>query len=223
MKFTALIVGGCLAMAGAANAGTLWSQPFDGTGNAYSSQNDTSGGNGNFATAYDSFTLAGASNVNGIDWTGEYFNPATQGNITAFTLTLYADSAGAPGATIASGSFSGNANETSIGSFNGFPTFTYSVSLGNHSLAAGAYWVSIVPDLGFPPQWGWSSSAVGNGNAYQCFFGACGAIGGGGANLAFDVLGSAAVPEPGAWTLMLVGFGGLGLAARSRRRAAIAA
>ena len=36
---------------------------------------------------------------------------------------------------------------------------------------------------------------------------------------AFDVM--AAVPEPAAWTLMLIGFGGLGLLARRRRAAVV--
>ena len=36
----------------------VYCHTFDQTGNAYSSQNDTTGGNGHFATVYDNFSLA---------------------------------------------------------------------------------------------------------------------------------------------------------------------
>jgi hypothetical protein len=75
--------------------------------------------------------------------------------------------------------------------------------------------------MGFPPQWGWATSATGTNNAYQCFFGSCGTIGGGGpsgVNMAFDVMGTAAVPEPETYALMLAGLGGLALAMRRRKQ-----
>jgi hypothetical protein len=40
----------------------------------------------------------------------------------------------------------------------------------------------------------------------------------GGGNFSF----TASVPEPGAWALMIVGFGGVGAAMRSRRRPVLA-
>lgn len=67
----------------------LYNQPWDGTGNAYSSQNDTSGGFGNFATVYDNFTLGVTSTVADVNWTGGFFNPIEMGSITAFTVTLW--------------------------------------------------------------------------------------------------------------------------------------
>ena len=43
----------------------------------------------------------------------------------------------------------------------------------------------------------------------------------GGATITFNS-GNFGVPEPGTWTLMLIGFGGLGVALRSRRKVATA-
>ena len=43
---------------------------------------------GNYATAYDNFTLGASYNLNGFAWFGGYFNPQQQGVITGFTLTL---------------------------------------------------------------------------------------------------------------------------------------
>ena len=212
---TVMIAAGALAMAGAANASVLWSQGYDGSGTLYASQNDTANF-GNFATVYDDFTLSQTANLNQIDVTGGYFNPGPPGNIADFTLTIYADAGGIPGGAIASGVF--GPNETLLsGNID-----TYAFAFSPYQLGAGTYWVSLVPDMPFPPQWGWATSGAGTGNAYQCFFGTCGQIGG--TNMAFDVLGTTVgVPEPATWGLMLVGFGGLGAALRSKRRKLAAA
>ena len=50
--------------------------------NVYASQNDTTGGNGNYATTYDNFTLGTTSNVDEFAWIGGYFNPSAQGAMT---------------------------------------------------------------------------------------------------------------------------------------------
>jgi hypothetical protein len=81
MKMHALLIGGMLAYAGAANAGTLYSQPWDGGSNLFASQNDTPSGIGNFATAYDNFTLSSTSDVEDVEWTGGYFNPPEAGKL----------------------------------------------------------------------------------------------------------------------------------------------
>ena len=64
----------------------------------YASQNDTGGGFGAFATAYDNFTLASATTITQVDWVGGYFNPQSLGPITGWTVAFYADNAGQPGA-----------------------------------------------------------------------------------------------------------------------------
>ncbi len=186
-----------LGLATLSNAGAvvLYSQGFDGTGNAYSSQNDTAGF-GNFATTYDNFTLGFNASVQDVHWTGEYFNPPNQGLITAFTINFYADSAGMPGGLLMSYSISGNAGETFLGNFAGFPTYTYWVNLSSafNAVAGTTYWMSIVPDLAFPPQWGWSEGMGGDGISYQDFFGARSPLA---ADMAFDLTGTPATPESG--------------------------
>jgi hypothetical protein len=128
---------------------------------------------------------------------------------------LYNDNAGAPGNPIATGSFAGNGGETFLGNINGFPIYSYSLSFGSFDMAAGTYWASVVPDLGFPPQWGWATGTGGDGAAWQCFFGACGPVG---ADMAFAIDGTAvnSTPEPG--TLIMLGTGVLGLAGTLRRK-----
>ena len=80
------------------NDPVIYSQPNGGSGNAYSSQNDTTGGNGNFATAFDNFTLGGTGQISITDatWFGQYFNPPVPGAITKFTLMFYTDNGGIP-------------------------------------------------------------------------------------------------------------------------------
>ena len=155
----------------AANAsGTLDFNNPDYNG-ALSSQNDTNGGGfGNFATTYTSFFLSGTSTVDEVAWIGSYFNgsPAT---ITGFTLNFYTNNAGTVGSLASSVFVSGNAGETFLGADNvGDPTFLYDTLITPTTVGAGTGWLSIVPDLGFPPQWGWETG-VNPGVSYQDFFG----------------------------------------------------
>ena len=56
-------------------------QEFDGTGNAYGSQNDTASF-GLFAQMYDNLTVTGSGqySIDSIHFEGEYFNPPSQGS-----------------------------------------------------------------------------------------------------------------------------------------------
>jgi hypothetical protein len=194
-------------------ANQLACQPWDGGSNLFASQNDTNGG-GNFATSYQQFTLAkGASyyDVESFHWVGGYFNPPAQGPITAWTLNLYNDAGGVPGAEIATGYFPGAGGETFIGNVNGYPIYVYWVYFHSFDMNPGTYWASVVPDLGFPPQWGWATS-TGTDPGYQCFYGACGLTGSG---FAYAVDGRP-IPEPG--TMLMLASGVLGLAGTLRRK-----
>ncbi len=201
-----------LVFSAPAFAATLYSQSFDQTGVAYASQND-SGGLGNFASTYDDFNISGGNyTINEVQWTGGYFN-GNPGSITGWTINVYFDNSGAPGALQYTDHISGNGNETSLGNFGGTPSYSYDVSGLNFGELAGVkYWLSVVPDLKFPPQWGWETSAQGNGVAYQSYFGTSGPIS---ADMAFTLIGTQ-VPEPG--SLILMGTGVLGLAGVIRRK-----
>lgn len=194
------------------HAAQLFTQAADGTGALFASQNDTKpGGSGNFATTYDNFSFGSDASITGVSWTGGYFNPPNSGPISGFTIQFYADNAGIPGASLASETIAGNANETLVGTIGSALVETYSASLPTAFAAAGGttYWMSIVADLSFPPEWGWATSA--GGSAYQVFGTNHGPFA---SNLAFTLTGTTtAVPEPSSLAL-----GGLGIALAAARR-----
>jgi PEP-CTERM motif len=188
-------------------------QPWDGGSNLFASQNDTVSGFGNFATSYTQFTLPNTASdwsLESFHWVGGYYNPAVQGPITAWTLEFYNDNAGIPGNPIAIGNFPGNGGETFIGNVNGFPIYVYWLYFQDFDVLPGTYWASVVPDLGFPPQWGWATATGGLG--YRCFFGACANV----AGLSYAIDGTPTIPEPS--TLIMLGTGILGLAGTLRRK-----
>lgn len=174
-------------------------------------QNDNVNGFGNFATTYDTFTLSKTWDVESFHFVGGYFNVGPPPFVQDFTLTFYSDNAGIPGGAIASGLFV-NFNETVLNS--ALQVYTYDLYFQSFNLGPGTYWASVVPDLAFPPQWGWATG-VGPGLGYQCFFGACGPTG---TSFAFALDGTpvSTTPEPG--TLVMIGTGILGLAGTLRRK-----
>jgi hypothetical protein len=206
-----------LAVPGWAGEVPVYAQATNNLG-GYASQNDTAG-LGNFATTYDNFTLGSTAQVNQVDWVGSYITGV--GGITSFTVDFWSNSANAPNALLSSYVVSGNAGESFLGNDAlGNPTYGYVLGLGSAFTAAAGteYWMSIVPNVGFPPQWLWETSSTGDGNAYQCYFGACGNIG---ADLAFQLDSASGVPEPGILTLLVPGMlvpGILGFAVSLRRK-----
>jgi hypothetical protein len=213
VKIATVLGMGVLAVS-SAKAAVLFDQPSDGIG-SWASQNDTTaGGFGNFATCYSDFTLGSASSINKVDWTGSYFNPPSQGTITAFTLDFYSNNSGQAGTLLSSEVISGTAGETADGNDSyGEPQFTYSAALPTSFSAAGGakYWLSIVPDMAFPPQWGWGTSGTGDGSGYQDFFGTPSTVG----NFALTLEGTSSVPDGGTTSMLLgVALAGLGFAKR---------
>jgi hypothetical protein len=216
-KFSILVVL-CAFAACVASATAIYSQPWDGGSTLYASQNDTAaGGYGEFAAVYDNFMLTGPTSISEVSWTGGYFNPASQGTITQWDVSFYSDNAGAPGTLLNSYIILGTGGETSIGS----AIFTYDVSLpsatGFHAAGGVTYWLSVVPDTAFPPQWGWATGTGGDGAAYQVFFGTGGPLQ---ADMAFALNGGQNVPEPASLVLTGIGLGLLGLGSWRRRRQA---
>lgn len=200
-----------LVMSTAAYADTtLYTQAYDNNGFLNASQNDV-GGLGNFASTYDNWNInpGGLYTVNEVQFTGGYFN-GNPGTITGWTVNVYfANSNGGPGTLQHTAHISGNGNETLLGG----NIYTYDISgLGFQELSGIEYWLSVVPDLKFPPQWGWATGTGGDGVGWQDYLGQSGPIG---YDSAFTLIGTA-VPEPG--TLVMLGTGVLGLAGALRRK-----
>jgi hypothetical protein len=109
--------------------------------------------------------------VTGVSWRGEFFNGpfnGPHGDITGFTVNFWADSSNAPGGLLASTFIAGAANEILVGGL----LYDYSATVADFAASAGVqYWLSIVPDLGFLPQWGWKPGTGGDARAYQDFLG----------------------------------------------------
>jgi len=182
---------------------------------SYASQNDTNG-RGLFAQALENFNLGGtAYDLTSIKWVGSYFSPPQPGVITAWTVQIYSDLGGHPEMLLYQTNVSGNGGETFFGFDNlNDPMYLYGVNLNFVTTANTTYWLSVYPDLGLPPQWGWETGTGGDGAAWACFFSACGPIPN---DLAFALFGHAeTTPEPG--TLILLGSGILGVAGTLRRK-----
>lgn len=149
-------------------ADPVYQQTYDGLHSFLGSQNDTVGGGGNFATAYDNFTLGSSSAINNVMWVGGFWNGGSA-NITAFTISFWANNAGTPGGLLQSFHIAGNASQTAIGS----GAYSYSLNLTSafNAVAGTQYWLSIIPDVAYPPQWGWAGGTGGNNASIQDYFG----------------------------------------------------
>ncbi len=213
MKYLSALVF-VLLLTGVSFANIVYSQDFDHTGNSYNSQNDPLF-YGVFVQVYDNFTLGESNTINEVFLTGNYFAPPEGGLATGWTIQFYADTAGQPGSLLSTVHFNDNGNETFIGNVGGFPTYTYDIAGLNFTAQAGVqYWLSVYPDVQFPPQWGWASATGGDGISYQDFFGIRSQLD---ADMAFTLIGgNVGTPEPG--SLMLLGAGLLGLGGLIRRK-----
>ena len=184
------------------------------------SQNDL-GGQGNYATAYDNFRINGDYKLTFMQWTGSYYNPAQQGPITGWTVTFYNDNGGQPGGACCTVQVAGTANESFLGFDHvGDPTFNYSLDLGGICcfLNGVEYWVSVVPDLQYPPEWAWESSSDGDGISYQDYYSQRLFHNN---DLAFSLVGDPCDPTPEPGSLVMLGSGLLATAGAIRRRCTV--
>ncbi len=214
MKFRHLLAFALLAGLAASNGASasvlLYSQPFNGdVSGFYASQNDPIQ-YGPFARVYDNFKLGTPAEITEVSWVGAFFN-GTPLPITSFEVGFYDDIAGQPGSLLKTETFLGQAGQTD----NGDGTNSYSVTLVSPFLAGSGttYWVSVVPTLDFPPQWGWAYSDVGDAIGFQDFLGDRFERE---TDFAFELRGTA-VPEPSSWALAALGLSSI-LAARYRQR-----
>ena len=90
------------------------------------------------------------------------------------------------------------------------PEYSYSGNINFTATGGTKYWLSIVANVGIPPQWAWESGSGGDGVAYQDFFGSLGPLV---VDNAFT-LSTGSVPEPADAALVGAGLLMLGLAKR---------
>ena len=185
------------------------------------------GVSGNDATQWvqaEDFNFASGGTVKGA---GVYL--AGFGDLSAWdgTLeyTIFGDSAGDPGAVLASGSASASAVDT--GTPWGFGGNAYLLDFdfaSDFTATAGVtYWLGIHASSNFDRDDIYWVTTAGNGTStgHESDGGTFDNWSDNGQEHAFYLRGdrTTAVPEPGAWALMILGFGAAGAALRQRRRA----
>jgi hypothetical protein len=218
-------------------AGTLYSQPSDGTACDTSCWTSTDGAGGPITGGYqtfDDFSLSSNATVTQVTWYGFYINsdggpnPATP-TTTSWQIGFYANSGTLPGGQLYSTSIAaGSVTATFLGDVSAlgdtvpFYEFTATLPTPFSASAATTYWFSPLSEQPtFEPFFSWSPSS---GAAQSAQMELPGSVNGD-ANSLYNVSNERAfilygVPEPASWTLMLAGFAALGAGLRARRRVA---
>jgi hypothetical protein len=164
----------------------------------------------------DSFTAGPGAVADGMTfetWSASYFSP------TSVQWSIYNGNPLGGGAFSLLNSGTAAVSAVSLGSNgHGFPLWGDTISFGNTPLTCGSNcWVELKGAVG-GFLIGWDDNG-GPSVGWQYGFGDLSGFGGGGYGSnseTFSILG-AIVPEPENWTLMLVGFAGLGAALRGSR------
>jgi len=111
--------------------------------------------------AYDNFTLPTTQNISQINWIGGY-----QGGdaVFDFIISIYTNVYNAPVATYDVG---GNANETPVGGYSGYLSYSFTLPNSFHAVAGTTYWVQIEgQQTALPNRWGMAYAAGGDGIFY---------------------------------------------------------
>jgi len=219
---------GLLGLASEAAAGVVYSQAGD--GQACSPQCWTSdiGSADNYGfQTFDNFTLSKSAGITTVSWQGFYYDYVNLANDPVAPVTnnwqiqFYGDSAGLPGAllyttteTAAQVTTTLLDQDTPFLAAANVYEFTAVLPTAFAASAGTPYWFSPLSlQTDFNPFFSWSAAASQPSGAYsaQLFEGALSAVSG---DRAFTL---SSVPEPAAWSLMLVSFAGMGAALRVRR------
>jgi hypothetical protein len=159
----------------------------------------------------DSFSLAQASTLTGVDFDAWNFQGETA---TSVEWAILDNSPQFGGTALFSGTGALSAASTGDLGMGSYPIDTYSFALPSLNLGAGTYWLKLTNAGGASVTY-WDESD----GASQSYHNTDGVIG----SHTFDIQGTpGAVPEPAAWALMLTGFFGAGVVLRGNRRAASA-
>jgi hypothetical protein len=159
------------------------------------------------------FVSSADGDVSQIDLALSHFPVANGGGVDADAdVSLWTDAGNVLGANLGTWHVTATTDLNTAG-----PPITISGITGVHLTGGGVYWLQATASGAAWDAWNWNTKG-GVGNVLS-----------NGSNLlagqtqgAFDVL-STAVPEPATWTVMLLGFGSLGLSLRARRRQDLAA
>ncbi len=141
----------------------------------YSSQTDASSPSlGAYSAVVDDFVVGYACTIESVEFWGTH-NESPQGPVPAFTLRVYADAGGQPGALVRERLVTDHVQEAVP--TEGPPVYRYTADLGDPLPVSGntRFWMSIVAEHSgqggtAPAQWGWLPARTGSGfRAMQSF------------------------------------------------------
>ena len=171
-----------LALAASAGAGEVYSKPPSASGGLNASSWVDPDGNDADMYAWDDFTLSRTETIAEVRWRGGYAHGAQYGRVTDFRVSFFASVAGEfqplivalpehedQEITIATFHTGDDAGETFAGVFGGVDMYDYHFVLPAPVTLTGGvkYWLRVVASQPVYPDWGMTSSPVGDGSYFR--------------------------------------------------------